>query len=134
MSASIPVPGGSRFTRDVTSLFVKAAAGKSEQLTCSKTVTHIFAEMEPDSLIFAEGYTLNDAMSVFEVCLCCDMLRAGIDSVIEIGEHRLDTGLMVDPEREKKFPFNPLAPLLPEELCWIIDRSFSYEVRSELTW
>lgn len=24
--------------------------------------------------------------------------------------------------------FNPQIPLLPDELCWILDRCFSYEV------
>lgn len=34
---------------------------------------------------------------------------------------------MVGADEERR-PFNALAPLLPEELCWILDRSFAYEV------
>jgi hypothetical protein len=45
----------------------------------------------------------------------------------QIGEPRLDSGYI--PPGDPKPTFDPLAPLLPEELCWIIDRSFSYEVR-----
>jgi hypothetical protein len=43
----------------------------------------------------------------------------------QIGEPRLDSGFI--PAVEVRPKFNPLTPLLPEELCWIIDRAFSYE-------
>lgn len=36
--------------------------------------------------------------------------------------------MALDTEKESQSPFNPLTPLLPQELCWILDRSFSYEV------
>lgn len=39
----------------------------------------------------------------------------------------MDSGLL---SAEKKGPrFDPLEPVLPVEVCWIIDRSFSLEVR-----
>ena len=31
-------------------------------------------------------------------------------------------------EEQRRPPFDPLAPLLPEEVCWILDRSFACEV------
>lgn len=46
----------------------------------------------------------------------------------QIGEPRLDSGYI--PPGDIKPKFDPLAPLLPEELCWIIDRAFFYEVPS----
>ncbi|KAF8801418.1 hypothetical protein BYT27DRAFT_7198198 [Phlegmacium glaucopus] len=85
------LPGGDMEFRDVTSLFLEAAA-----------------ELEPDSLLFMDGFTLQDAMSA-----------------LEIGEPRLDSGLIV--QEQLRPPFNPLTPLLPEELCWILDRSLGYE-------
>ena len=39
----------------------------------------------------------------------------------------MDSGMLLK-EDETRLPFNPLAPLLPEELCWIIDRSFACDV------
>jgi Mak10 subunit, NatC N(alpha)-terminal acetyltransferase len=49
-----------------------------------------------------------------------------IAALAQIGEPRLDSGLIV--QEELRPPFNPLTPLLPEELCWILDRSLGYEV------
>lgn len=41
----------------------------------------------------------------------------------------MDTGVI--PEEEKQPPpFEPLAPLLPSELCYILDRTFACEVRN----
>jgi hypothetical protein len=45
----------------------------------------------------------------------------------KIGEPRLDSGVVIDDE-DKRPPFDALTPLLPEEICWILDRSFAYEV------
>lgn len=38
----------------------------------------------------------------------------------------MDTGVILD--GDEKVNFNPTSPLLPEEVCWIIDRSFACEV------
>ncbi|KAG2359731.1 Mak10 subunit, NatC N-terminal acetyltransferase-domain-containing protein [Suillus spraguei] len=66
-------------------------------------------DMHPGALVLTDGFTLMDAMSSFE-----------------IGEPRFDSGLaLLD---KSKPSFNPLAPLTPEEVCWIIDRSFSCEM------
>ncbi|KAG0694642.1 Mak10 subunit, NatC N-terminal acetyltransferase-domain-containing protein [Suillus ampliporus] len=87
----VDLPGGDNF-HDVTALFEDAAE-----------------DMQPGALVLAEGFTLQDAMSSFE-----------------IGEPRFDSGLgLLD---KSKPSFNPLAPLTPEEVCWIIDRSFSCEM------
>ncbi|KAI6124048.1 Mak10 subunit, NatC N-terminal acetyltransferase-domain-containing protein, partial [Pisolithus croceorrhizus] len=43
-----------------------------------------------------------------------------------IGEPRSDSGLaLLDDSRP---PFDPLVPLLPDEVCWIIDRAYSCEM------
>jgi N-alpha-acetyltransferase 35, NatC auxiliary subunit len=38
----------------------------------------------------------------------------------------MDSGMLVP--KDDHPPFDPLAPLLPEEICWILDRSFACEV------
>ncbi|KAF9019735.1 hypothetical protein BDZ89DRAFT_1072754 [Hymenopellis radicata] len=63
------------------------------------------AGMQPGEMVWTDGFTLQDAMSA-----------------LEIGEPRLDSGMVSGP------PFDPLTLLLPQELCWIIDRSFAYEM------
>jgi len=85
------LPGGNDFV-DVTAIF----AGAAQQLDAA-------------GMIFADGYSLNDAMSA-----------------LEIGEPRMDSGMVL--EEAQRPPFDPLAPLLPEEVCWILDRSISCEM------
>jgi N-alpha-acetyltransferase 35, NatC auxiliary subunit len=41
---------------------------------------------------------------------------------------RMDSG--IERQEYPKGTFNPYAPLLPEEVCWIIDRTFAAEVRT----
>ncbi|KAI6099200.1 Mak10 subunit, NatC N-terminal acetyltransferase-domain-containing protein [Pisolithus croceorrhizus] len=68
--------------------------------------TSSYVDMGPGALMFNKDFLLHDAMATFE-----------------IGEPRFDSGLaLLDDSRS---PFNPLAPLLPEIVCWIIDRAFS---------
>jgi hypothetical protein len=57
--------------------------------------------------------------------------RQAKSSFCKIGEPRLDTGITLQEERRP--PFNPLVQLLPEEVCWILDRSFACEVIREAT-
>ena len=38
----------------------------------------------------------------------------------------MDSGMVL--EEARRPPFNPLSPLLPEEVCWILDRSISCKV------
>ncbi|OAX36010.1 Mak10-domain-containing protein [Rhizopogon vinicolor AM-OR11-026] len=78
-----------------------------------RDVTALFEDaaedMQPGDLLLADGFTLQDAMASFE-----------------IGEPRFDSGMaLLD---KSKPSFNPLAPLTSEEVCWIIDRSFSCEM------
>jgi len=40
----------------------------------------------------------------------------------------MDSGLVL--EEAQRPPFDPLTPLLPEEVCWILDRSISCEVNN----
>ncbi|KAJ3843014.1 Mak10 subunit, NatC N-terminal acetyltransferase-domain-containing protein [Lentinula raphanica] len=66
--------------------------------------------MEPGSMITIDAFSLSDAMTA-----------------IEIGDPRLDTGMQL--EVIKQPDFDPLTPLLPEEICWIIDHSMAYETQ-----
>ncbi|KAI0713691.1 Mak10 subunit, NatC N-terminal acetyltransferase-domain-containing protein [Earliella scabrosa] len=72
-------------------------------------------DMEPEEVILMDGFTLMDAMSAFE-----------------IGEPRLDSGMVL--EEQRRPPFDPLTPLLPEEVCWLLDRSFACEVTLQMEW
>ncbi|KAI0806725.1 Mak10 subunit, NatC N-terminal acetyltransferase-domain-containing protein [Fomes fomentarius] len=76
-------------------------------------VTSLFVaageDMEPEEVILMDNFTLMDAMSAFE-----------------IGEPRLDSGMIL--EEQRRPPFDPLTPLLPEEVCWLLDRSFACEM------
>ena len=40
----------------------------------------------------------------------------------------MDSGLVLDSEAER-LGFSPLTPLLPEEVCYILDRTIACEVR-----
>ncbi|KAH0830164.1 hypothetical protein J3R83DRAFT_1513 [Lanmaoa asiatica] len=76
-------------------------------------VTQMFADaatdMLPGGLVLEKDFTLQDAMAAFE-----------------IGEPRFDSGLaLMDQTRPV---FDPLEPLFPEEVCWVIDRSFACEM------
>lgn len=42
----------------------------------------------------------------------------------------MDSGMLLEQDNARP-AFEPLSPLLPEELCWIIDRSFACEVSAE---
>ncbi|PFH53575.1 hypothetical protein AMATHDRAFT_73372 [Amanita thiersii Skay4041] len=65
--------------------------------------------MAPDELHFMNGFGLFEAMSA-----------------IQIGEPRLDTGLIPHPDYPPSL--HPLTPMLPQEICWILDRAFGYEM------
>ncbi|KAL0947711.1 hypothetical protein HGRIS_013796 [Hohenbuehelia grisea] len=77
-------------------------------------VTQVFADaakdIAPGQVLLMEGYDLQQAMAVFE-----------------IGDPKLDSGMT--PEGHDVLKFDPAAPLLPEELCWIMDRSLAYEMQ-----
>ncbi|EKM56096.1 uncharacterized protein PHACADRAFT_122281 [Phanerochaete carnosa HHB-10118-sp] len=66
--------------------------------------------MSTEDVILTPGFTLMDSMSAFE-----------------IGEPRMDSGMLLEQDNTRP-AFEPLTPLLPEELCWIIDRSFACEM------
>ncbi|EIN07974.1 hypothetical protein PUNSTDRAFT_135491 [Punctularia strigosozonata HHB-11173 SS5] len=57
-------------------------------------------ELRQGELIFMSGFDLTDAMSA-----------------LEIGEPRMDSGVVL-PDEVTKPLFDPLAPLLPEEMAW----------------
>jgi hypothetical protein len=47
----------------------------------------------------------------------------------------MDTGASASSAHEFSGPvFDPYLPLLPEEVCWLLDRSFACEVRAASTW
>lgn len=86
--------------------------------------------MEPEEVIFMKGFTLQDAMSVLEVRESfVSALSRRSSSSSKIGEPRLDSG--ITPQEERRPPFNPLFQFLPEEICWILDRSFACEVNEQ---
>ncbi|KAG6861782.1 hypothetical protein C0995_012286 [Termitomyces sp. Mi166 len=91
-------------------------------------VTDVFREaaavMEPGSFVFMDDLTLYDAMGAFEV--------PRRTKYPKIGEPRLDSGLIL--ENQAAPQFDPNAPLLPQELCWIMDRAFTYEIRVKMEW
>ncbi|KAF8638818.1 hypothetical protein AX17_001876 [Amanita inopinata Kibby_2008] len=78
-----------------------------------RNVTSIFTDaaddMGPTDMYFMEGFGLYEAMSA-----------------LEIGEPRLDTGLIRDGEQLASL--DPLTPMLPEEICWILDRACACEM------
>ena len=60
------LPGGETGFRDVTSLFLKAAAGM--YLSYLQGLwSFIWKDLEPDNLLFMENFTLQDAMGALEV-------------------------------------------------------------------
>ncbi|KIP07499.1 hypothetical protein PHLGIDRAFT_105599 [Phlebiopsis gigantea 11061_1 CR5-6] len=67
-------------------------------------------DMSPEEVLLTSDLTLMDSMSAFE-----------------IGEPRMDSGMLLEGEEDRP-AFDALTPLLPEELCWILDRSFACEM------
>jgi hypothetical protein len=47
---------------------------------------------------------------------------------VQIGDPRMDSGLILDDEADR-LVFSPFTPLLPEEVCYILDRTIACEVR-----
>ena len=47
---------------------------------------------------------------------------------VQIGDPRMDSGLILDDEAGR-LVFSPLTPLLPEEVCYVLDRTIACEVR-----
>jgi hypothetical protein len=86
--------------------------------------------MDPEDLILLPDFSLYDAMTALEVCLHLFALIYDPDAVLQIGDPRMDTGIALDEQRRP--PFDPLKPLLPEELCYVLDRSLAAEVRTAL--
>lgn len=86
--------------------------------------------MEPNSLIFMEGFTLQESMSALEVSWWSCNYQTDTNLEVQIGEPRLDTGLII--QEQVRPPFNPSQPLLPEEICWILDRALAFEVSVEI--
>lgn len=43
---------------------------------------------------------------------------------------RLDSGMAIPLDEPTSFKFDPFVSLLPEEVCWIMDRSLAAEVMS----
>ncbi|KAH7928162.1 Mak10-domain-containing protein [Leucogyrophana mollusca] len=76
-------------------------------------VTAVFEEaardMQPGGILLAKDFSLMDAMAAFE-----------------IGEPRFDSGMSTG--EDATLSFNPLTPMLPEEICWILDRSLACEM------
>lgn len=127
------VPGGDSF-EDVTSLFIAAGEGMShEHMRVGEDVQLEFMNRHgtrgghPHGELHAHGRDecfrgkeqRRDSRVVYNVLL----ISRGRP---QIGEPRLDSGMIL--EEQRRPPFDPLTPLLPEEVCWLLDRSFACEV------
>ncbi|TDL18511.1 Mak10-domain-containing protein [Rickenella mellea] len=66
--------------------------------------------MQEGDMLMATGFSLNEAMSA-----------------IEIGDSRMDSGALLT-DQDLRRDFDPLTPMLPEEVCWILDRTFACEM------
>ncbi|KAI5117409.1 hypothetical protein M0805_004631 [Coniferiporia weirii] len=79
-----------------------------------RDVTRLFDEASKDmaleELLMVDGFSLFEAMSA-----------------VEIGDPRMDSGAAL-PADEQRPTFDPLTPLLPEEVCWILDRTLACEM------
>ena len=83
-------------------------------------------DMASEELLFSDGFTLMDAMSAFEVRFVQLKFTIMLTQCVKIGEPRMDSGMQI--EQDTFTQFDPLTPLLPEELCWMLDRTFACEV------
>lgn len=59
--------------------------------------------------------------------LCARAHRPSLLSFSPVGDPRMDSGVQM-PDTNQDL-FDPTAPLLPEEVCWILDRALACEVR-----
>ena len=90
--------------------------------------------MKESEVILTEGFTLLDSMSAIEAsgtqtrAYC--YIRSNDAMGFQVGEPRMDSGMVS--EGDQRPPFEPLAPLLPEEVCYILDRAFIVEVNAQL--
>ena len=57
-------------------------------------------------------------------------LQRRTQSANQIGDPRMDSGAPL-PEGERQLEFDPFTPLLPEEVCWILDRAMACEVNAD---
>ncbi|KAI0282478.1 Mak10 subunit, NatC N-terminal acetyltransferase-domain-containing protein [Russula aff. rugulosa BPL654] len=94
--------------RNVTSLL---AAGNSDFVDVSDVFLDAAEDMEQRDIILTEDFTLYDAMSA-----------------LEIGNPRTDSGLIPSDEEARGPQFNLVTPLLPEEICYILDRVIACEM------
>jgi hypothetical protein len=84
--------------------------GGDDFVDVSDTFLEAAQDMELGDVILTEEFTLYDAMSA-----------------LEIGDPRMDSGLILDDEVEQ-LAFSPLTPLLPEEVCYVLDRTIACEM------
>lgn len=84
--------------------------GGDDFVDVSDTFLEAAQDMELGDVILTEEFTLYDAMSA-----------------LEIGDPRMDSGLILDDEAER-LVFSPLTPLLPEEVCYVLDRTIACEM------
>ena len=75
----------------------------------------------------ANGFTLSEAMSAVEVSYCCSLAQLLLKCPYKIGDPRMDSGAITASEAQQP-AFDPLTPLLPGEVCWILDRTVACEV------
>jgi hypothetical protein len=120
-------PGGPGFC-DVSAVFTDAAKGVCVSLLISGISLTRTNRLGPGRIIVFSGLYAAGFNERFRSTPSRPFtsLGAPLNVLQQIGEPRLDSGFILD--EDNKPPFNPLAPLLPEELCWILDRAFACEV------
>ena len=80
------LPGGDDFV-DVTAIFAGAAQRKWPIVSHAWT-NGKFSELDATEMIFADGYSLNDAMSALEVWRCASIHHTwSTDTSIRSGNH-----------------------------------------------
>ncbi|KAH9057687.1 Mak10-domain-containing protein [Lactarius vividus] len=84
--------------------------GGDDFVDVSDTFLDAAQDMELGDVMLTEDFTLYDAMSA-----------------LEIGDPRMDSGLILDDDAQR-LVFSPLTPLLPEEVCYVLDRAIACEM------
>jgi hypothetical protein len=82
-------------------------------------------------MLSMKDFALHDAMMAIEVRLAL-WRRTWIERPLtpQVMDSRMDSGMDIPEYTIASKNFNPMRPLLPEEVCWILDRLTAAEVRN----
>jgi hypothetical protein len=82
-------------------------------------------DLPPDGMLTMKNFSLHDAMMAIEVRCILNWSRQNL-TTLKVMDPRMDSGVE-RPEYPRR-QFDPYILLLPEEVCWIMDRMFAAEV------